>query len=119
MRISKCVAGALMFATATFGFSSAAMGLSFIEFERLKGDQQENFIQTALHFYYYGYQANPSTNAKATCMYGLNDRIVDGGKSYLWVRVLDDLNSERARSAKPNSVEGVIKATIERECPAQ
>lgn len=119
MCLGRSWLGALAVSAASLGVGSDAFGLSFAEFDRLRDYQQENFIQTALHFYYYGYKNDPVTAYKASCMTGLNDKTVEGGKSYLWLLIADDLNTARVSAGKRESVEGVIKAIIERECKPQ
>jgi hypothetical protein len=119
MRVLRLLAAAVVLFTASLGAGSQAVGLGFKEFDRLKDFQQENFILTALHFYYYGYKNNPNTIYKANCMLGLNDRVVEGADSYLLFLINKDIDSARAIAEKPKSLEDVIKAIIDRECEGQ
>jgi hypothetical protein len=119
MRVLRLLAAAVVLFTASLGAGSQAVGLGFKDFDRLKDFQQENFILTALHFYYYGYKTNPATIYKANCMLGLNDRVVEGADSYLIFLINKDIDSARTNAEKPKSLEDVIKAIIDRECEGQ
>jgi hypothetical protein len=107
MRVFRLLAAAVVLCTASLGAGSQAVGLGFKDFDRLKDYQQENFILTALHFYYYGYKNNPNTIYKANCMLGLNDNVVEGGDSYLLLLINKDINSARVIAEKPKSRSGL------------
>ena len=116
MRIKRSFAGlAVMFST-VFVAAPGAMSLTFDEFDRLKSHQQESFIETALHYYYYGYTNNSETTHKAACMVSLENQKTQGGGSYLLSLIMRDLDFVRNNTRNDHSVEGVIKSVIEREC---
>ena len=117
MRFGKIIAGVFALCVSISGAPPSASALTFDEFDRLRSDQQENFIQTALHFYFFGFKNNPSMAPKATCMSRLNDVIVENGKSQLWVMVIQDIQSARNGAGRKSSVEGRIRSVIDRECP--
>lgn len=116
MGVKRLFAGAAALCVVSFGPVSGAEGLSLKEFDDLVHRQQENFISTVLHFYYYNYARDPETKAKANCMVRLDRSSGGDGDTYLQSKIMQDLESARARSAGGQSVESVIKATIEREC---
>lgn len=116
MSVKRLLAGVAVLCLVSFGPVSGAGGLSLDEYDRLAESQQENFISTVLHFYYYNYVKSPDTKGTADCMVSLDRSTAADGETYLLSRIMRDLDSARARSSGGRSVESVIKSVIEREC---
>jgi hypothetical protein len=116
MRFTKLTSGLVAMCFSMFVGTPSATALTFIEFDRLKAHQKESFIETALHFYYFGYQNSSETAYKATCMVSLENQKVQGGNSYLLSLILRDFALIRANAPDLYTVEGVIEAVIDREC---
>lgn len=116
MRFVQLITGAAAVCSSAFMGAHSASALTFIEFDRLKAHQKESFIETALHYYYFGYQNNSETTYKANCMVSLEKRKMQSGDSYLLSLILRDLAAIRASAPELYTVEGVIEAVIDREC---
>lgn len=116
MSMKRLLAGLATACCMTFGVVPGAASLPLDEFDRLVHHQQENFLSTVLHFYYYNYKIDPSTVGKAKCMSDLDKRTADDGDPYLLALIMRELDAARAKTANSNSVEGVVKNVIDREC---
>jgi len=116
MRFIPMISGLAAMCLSTFVCTHNAAALTFIEFDRLRAHQKESFIETALHYYYFGYQNNSETAYKATCMVSLEKRKMQDGDSYLLSLILRDFAFIRANTPDLYTVEGVIEAVIDREC---
>ena len=117
MSVSKLLAGVATVCCVFFGTASTAASLTLAEFDRLVGYQKENFISTVLHFEYYRYNNNPDMAYKADCMVELDRSTGGNDDPYLLSLIMDDLDSARA-GRRHDTVEGLIKAVIDRECKA-
>lgn len=95
---------------------SGAQALTFDEFDRLQDHQRENFINTVLHHIYYQYKTDVAESAKAACMTRLDQASVESGKPHLYSLIMVDMSAARSATGSTNTVEGVIRALIEREC---
>lgn len=98
------------------GTAEEAASLSFAEFDGIPDWRRESFISTVLHYYYYNYLQDPAMVATANCMTDLDREVAADGNPYLLSVILRDLRSPAFDGAANNSVEGVIKAIIDREC---
>lgn len=116
MRMKDWLAGAATACFLCLVAVPAARALSLDEFDRLVDYQQENFISTVLHFEYYRFNNDPELAHKAECMVELDRSSSDDGNAYLLTLILRDLNDARVRDSEHDTVEGVIRAVIAREC---
>lgn len=116
MSVKRLLAGSAMVFSLWVGGVSGASSESLDKFDRLVSHQKENFISTVLHHYYYSYTSNPATAHKANCMVELDQRVVEGGDPYLLTLIKRDLATARADNSGNHTVEGIIRAVIDREC---
>lgn len=98
-----------------FGIVSEAASLTFEEYGRLSQNQKENFVATALHFYYYTYKSNPDTASKAVCMVKLENNTTNRGHQYMFSLIMHTLDNHGG-AGKNRPVEGFIQEVIDREC---
>ncbi len=115
MHVRRLLAGLATLSFVSLGIVSGAASLTLAEFDRLVAYKKENFISTVLHFQYYRYNNNPETAYKAECMVDLDQSTGENDDPYLLSLIMEDLDSARAGS-RHDTVEGVIKAVIDREC---
>ena len=116
MALKKAVVGVAAFGAAIFGLTSGAAGLSFERFERVENSRKESFISTILHYYYFNFSRDPAQAYKAECMVDFNNDETPDERQYLYSYVVNDLNNARLFTTHNGTVEGVVKAIIEREC---
>ncbi|MBK0399737.1 hypothetical protein H0I76_11095 [Limibaculum sp. M0105] len=107
------------FCSGFLGTAEDAASLSFEEFDGLPNWQRENFISTVLHYYYYNYLEDPAMAPTADCMTDLDRETAADGDPYLLSVILRDLGSSAFDGSADNSVEGVIKDIIDRECESR
>ena len=116
MSVKRWLAGAVASCCLSLAAVSGARALGLDEFDGLVDYQKENFISTVLHFEYYRYRSDPEAAHKAECMVRLDRATADDGNTRLLSLILRDLNGARARNSGADTVEGVIRAVIAREC---
>lgn len=116
MRAELWLAGWAMACAAVLGSTSGARSLTLDEFDRLQDHQQEIFISTVLHHFYYQYQTASVASVEADCMTRLDQANSADGSAYLYARIIEDVNLARTAPTNPPTVEGVIRALIDREC---
>ncbi len=116
MVVKRWLAGAMTSCCLFVATVSTASALSLDEFDRLVDYQKENFISTVLHYEYYRYRSDPQSAHKADCMVRLDRSTAGDADTRLLSLILRDLNGARARNSGADTVEGVIRAVIAREC---
>ena len=114
--MKRGVVGVAAFGAAIFGLTTGAAGLSFERFEAVENSRKESFISTILHYYYYNFSKDPAQTYKAECMVDFNNDEIPDERLYLYSYVVNDLNNARFSTTHNGTVEGVVKAIIEREC---
>jgi hypothetical protein len=114
--MKKVVVGVAAFGAAVFGLTPGAVGLSFERFEGVENSRKESFISTMLHYYYYNFSRDPAHAYKAECMVDFNNDEIPDDRQYLYSFIVNDLDNARITTTHNGTVEGVIKAIIEREC---
>ena len=58
----------------------------------------------------------PAHSYNAACMTKLDQVIIESWQPQLYSLIMVDVNVARSGTGKPQTVEGVIRALIEREC---
>jgi len=114
--LKKGIVGVAAFGAVIFGLTSGAAGLSFERFEAVENSRKESFISTILHYYYFNFSRDPAQAYKAECMVDFNNDETPDERQYLYSYVVNDLGNARHTTNHNGTVEGVVKAIIEREC---
>ncbi len=118
MRVTRLLAGLIVFCAVSAGTGTGAAAMSLEEFYRLDRLEKENFMTTVLHFFHNRYTLDPAASYKARCMVDLYNPAVAGDQPKLLELILDHMATAHADSRKNPTVEKVVETVVERECAA-